>query len=198
MPQATVVEIDFNFVHSNGKQCTKFVIQGDPYEGRPKGPRTVLFWPGYGDKLIAKLHDLKLGDRIWYNVDDSKWQNITDLGKLETENNPGSAGGYSASTTNTRPGQVNSEDKSKSIARAVAVKAGVDIVSSMLQSGNGKFIKKTIETELIGDVVLKLAKQLEPYLMIEDDNPVATETAQEPTGGDFSQEGFGTGEDAPF
>lgn len=197
MPKATVTNIDFNFTTRTGKKCVMLETLADPYKGKPKEPRQHMLFPAYKQDLIDQVKELSVGDRIEYTVDDSQYKNIESFWKLTVENSQGSAGPRTGSTFNPQP--IN-EDKSKSIARAVAIKAGVDIVGKMLQSGNGKFIKKTIETELIGDEVLKLAKQFEPYLMIED-GPVQApdDNLSGADNQDFNQEGFGgTREDVPF
>ena len=81
------------------------------------------------------------------------------------------------------------ESKDESIAKAVALKAAVETISSMMTSGNGK-IKKTMETALYGDEIINLSKQFETYLLGKEEEVKVDDSGVGDTDEDFDQEPF--------
>jgi len=192
--KATVIEIDFNHKHTNGKDCVLLVTQGDPYQGKQRDPRRHFFWQPYDSDFIDTLTDLglRVGDRVEYTVDSSQYKKMDHIAKIEGEQAPQQSSNTPNNAFTTQPFN---ENKDKQIARAVAVKAGVDLVTTMMSSGVGKAIEKQMETELVVDEVLKIAEQLEPYLTLEQVKEVA---AEEPVQQEGELNQTQTGEDVPF
>ncbi len=155
MPKATVVEIDLNAVHTNGKSYVKFVTQGDPYKGRAKDPRTHMLWPAFAGELIEIVKTLKVGDRVDYGVNDTQYKNMISL-KKDTGEAPVAKGGG---------GYTPNPDVQKSISRAASMKEATQIV-----------LFKAKKTDNVLEDIIRVTQYLEKFLLFNPQFDVDKET----------------------
>ena len=158
MPKATVVEIDLNAVHTNGKSYVKFVTQGDPYKGQEKPPRNHMLWPTFAGDLIEIVKTLKVGDRVDYGVNDTQYKNMIslqkDTGEAPTTTSGSGGGGYKPNA-----------DVTKSIARAASMKEATQIV-----------LFKAKKTDNVLDDIIRVTQYLEKFLLFDLQFDVDKET----------------------
>ncbi len=181
---ATVVEIDLNANH-NGKTYVKFVTQGAPYKGQVKPPREHKLFRPYKADLIAIVETLAVGDTVEYKTDDSQYKNMETLVK---QGGPAVKDTAVSAPPKKTWGGGGSDDTSIRIARAVAVKAAVDLV-------NGGFgvVKKTEKPEILSESIINISRGLEKYLTLKDvDEQIQSsiEDINPVIGSDFDQEDF--------
>lgn len=149
----------------------------------------LVFMPDGKDKewkiidFSGKARGLNAGDRIEYAVEkDGNFWKFTDLTKIHDRPNDSSPNGKP--NVSPPPAQQsgggftrqNDPDTNKRIQRSVALKASVDLISSMMAHG---YIKKTATIDLFNALINEQCQAWESYLTLETDVPFNV-TGREP------------------
>jgi hypothetical protein len=150
----------------------KFNVNGVSKDNKPYKYTELTIRPVDGGKektsrifpktTLANLcANVTVGDYIEYQVDDTSYANLLSFQKCSTPEKDAAPTASAAPAG--KPAYVPYDDSKKSgdIARAVALKAAVDIVSAMLSN---ELFKKTSKPELIVSETFAIAKAYEDYL----------------------------------
>lgn len=174
---ATVQKVEFNVALGQYK-VTKLYIINDKGEEK-----------SYNIFTNAKFHNvvatLKAGDNIEVKMEkNGKYWNVSDVikseGKVSTPSTGGSGGGYK---------QQESGSKDIAIARAVALKAGVELYGSLIAAG---LVKKTLKPDAAQEEVFALVKRFEKYCTLAEDldDITSDSSALGEGGGEFEETPF--------
>lgn len=125
---------------------------------------------------------IKVGDRVDIKCEKNQkgfWQ-ITDLQVIHDR--PEGTSASNATPTSQAPSvgrQYYPEDpnKQKTIQRSVALKASVDLIVGMMQSG---YVKKTATIDLINGLIQDQCAEWEQYLTLQKDYELPQEQTREP------------------
>ena len=152
---ATVKEIQFN-VERGKFRMTKLVVATDKGEDKE-----------YFIFTNAKFHNtvatLRPGDNIEIKMEkNGKYWNVGDVTLASKGEVPTSGGKQSGGSVR----QQESPNKDTSIARAVALKAGVDLYCSMITAG---LVKKTLKPDVAVEEVFAITKRFEGYTTLAED-----------------------------
>lgn len=152
---------------------TEFTYQSDPVPGYPpKKPTTRNLFTN--DPLHTIVTSLRNGDRVEMTFNQDAHKSMSTVNKIDGQQQAPQQQSYSPPASK---GYDNSE-KDAAITRAVALKAAVETVAAMMQSGYGK-LKKTMETPLYVDEIVAMSKLFEPYLLGKEESVEATQTNDE-------------------
>lgn len=162
--QAVVTKIQFNTSKTfpNGKSFkgTLLTVQPPPYKGTPKPEKEYFIFPN------APTHNqaaqVKVGDTVDLSFDNTQYKNLESIRVVAAPTPPAQPGTVTPAYT---PKQ-DSGTKDIAIARAVALKAGVELYSAMIQAG---LTKKTITPETAVEIVFSMTKRFERYATLSED-----------------------------
>lgn len=155
----TALKFNCNGVSKDNKPYKYTELSIRPIEGGKE--KTVRIFP---KTTLANLcTTVTVGDYIEYQVDETSYANLVSFQKIAApaRDDASSSGAGSAPTGKKEYVPYDDSKKSGDIARAVALKAAVDIVGHMLAS---ELFKKTSKPELIISETFAIAKAYEDYL----------------------------------
>jgi len=135
--------------------------QGEPYQGRAKDPVRRFIFGNQAD-LVQAIKAVQVGDWVELGfVENGKYKNLNTMVKV---------GGGGAPAPKQAPGKAAApaapyhDDKADSIARAVALKAGVDLVAAAAANG-GMTAANMKKQEYLSACVVENAYRLLPFLL---------------------------------
>jgi hypothetical protein len=181
---ATVVSVVPNVKKTSAKgseyEVCEFTYQSDPYKGQQKPPTTRSVF--MNDPCIPTILTLVAGDRVDLGfTKNGQYQNLTSVAKA------GAAAPAAASTTQTASEVAGKTDvwaeKDLKIARAVALKAGVELTAA---GATAAALKKP---DVLASQIVALAEKFMPYLTLDDAGDLAMTEITETTD-DFKEEKF--------
>jgi len=150
----------------------KFNVNGVSKDNKPYKYTELTIRPVDGGKektsrifpktTLANLcANVTVGDYIEYQVDDTSYANLLSFQKCSAPEKDAAPTASAALAGKAPYVPYDDSKKSGDIARAVALKAAVDIVSSMLSN---ELFKKTSKPDLIVSETFAIAKAYEDYL----------------------------------
>lgn len=186
---ATVLGVTPNVKKTSNKPGSKeyevceFVYQGDPYDGMQKDPTTRNVF--MNDPLVPTILTLTAGDRVDLSfIQKGSYSNLSAVAKVEGEVAPVPTTAGEALAQPMKPKADVWAVKDEKIARAVALKASVELTAGSVTAAQLK------KPETLTTNVVALAKMFMNYLTLQDNKEELPMTEVEGTTEDFEEEKF--------